>query len=71
MLEVDILTKDSCGGIPSYDHFITIVFVSQGGRFQACFYRFPYTSDQAVYRIIFITTFSDSASVTFLSVPLF
>ena len=35
MLEVDILTKESCGGIPSYDHFITIVFVSQGGRFQA------------------------------------
>ena len=41
MLEVDILTKDSCGGIPSYDHFITIVFVSQGGRFQARVYRLP------------------------------
>ena len=25
MLKVDILTKESCGGIPSYDHFITIV----------------------------------------------
>ena len=41
MLEVDILTKESCGGIPSYDHFISIVFVSQGGRFQARVYRLP------------------------------
>ena len=41
MLKVDILTKESCGGIPSYDHFISIVFVSQGGRFQARVYRLP------------------------------
>ena len=66
MLKVDILTKESCGGIPSYDHLITIVFVSQGGRFHACFYRFPH----AVNRIIFTTAFTESVSVAFLSVPI-
>ena len=63
MLKVDILTKESCGGIPSYDHFITIVFVSQGGRFQTRVYRSPRLCPPAIYRIIFSTAFTDYLSL--------